>query len=421
MRDHATAWNGKWPSGRLATRTAGRPMTIATKFADASAVLAGIDDVVRKLDEDVAARERDRVLPHNSIKVLRASGVLSLRVPIKHGGVGGTIRQQMEAIIEIASVDSNVAQGVRPHFFFIEDLWTHGFGETPARWWPKLAAGTIVGNALSESTTKRVGDIASTVRRQRDGSWLLNGTKSYSTGALFADLLYVVAEDEAKVKRRALIPIDRSGITLNDDWDGMGQRTTATGTTSFRDVVVFDEEILEMTTLDQGFSHIGGHRQLFLSAILAGIAANASRDVNAYIRDRARPSAHSLAATAAEDPYVLRTAGDVSSSAFAARAVVLAAADSLDRAADRRGDEAAALSAAIDVARAQSSVGDLVLPSVARIFDAGGASAVRDDVNLHRHWRNARTVLAHNPLDYKRRAVGDWEINGREPPRTNYF
>jgi alkylation response protein AidB-like acyl-CoA dehydrogenase len=71
--------------------------------------------------------------------------------------------------------------------------------------------------------------------------------------------------------------------------------------------------------------------------------------------------------------------------------------------------------------RVQSTVGDLVLPSVVRILDAGGASAVRDNINLHRHWRNARTVLAHNPLDYKRRAVGDREINGREPPRTNYF
>jgi alkylation response protein AidB-like acyl-CoA dehydrogenase len=180
-------------------------MTIMPKSADAAAVLAGIDDLVRKLDKDVAARERDRVLPHDSMKVLRTSGVLSLRIPFEYGGAGGTIRQQMDAIIAIASVDSNVAQGIRPHFVFIEDLWTHGFSETPARWWPKLAAGTVVGNALSESTTRRVGDIASTLRRQRDGNWLLNGTKSYSTGALFADLVYIVAEDEGRIKRRALI------------------------------------------------------------------------------------------------------------------------------------------------------------------------------------------------------------------------
>ncbi|PXZ82202.1 monooxygenase, partial [Pseudomonas aeruginosa] len=33
-----------------------------------------------------------------------------------------------------------------------------------------------------------------------------------------------------------------------------------------------------------------------------------------------------------------------------------------------------------------------------------------------RHWRNARTAASHNPLIYKQRIVGDWEINGSEPP-----
>jgi hypothetical protein len=35
---------------------------------------------------------------------------------------------------------------------------------------------------------------------------------------------------------------------------------------------------------------------------------------------------------------------------------------------------------------------------------------------LDRHWRNARTAASHNPLIYKERIVGDWEINGKEPP-----
>lgn len=394
-------------------------MTQASKTAES--VIVDLDQLVRDLDQDVAARERDRVLPHHAVAVLRQSGVLLLRVPAEHGGAGGTIRQQMEAVIAIASVDSNVAQGVRPHFFFIEDLLVNGFGQSPARWWPKLGAGAVVGNALSEATTSRVGNVNTTLKRREDGTWRLSGRKSYSTGSLFADLLYVSGEDEAGVRRTALVPADRAGLSLSDDWDGMGQRTTATGTTTFEDVVVLDDEILELRTLEEGFNHVGGQRQLFLAAVMAGIAANASRDLNRYIKTKARPAAHGLTDIAAEDPYVLRTAGEVSSAAFAARAIVLAAAESLDRAAAQPGNEDLALPAAIDVARAQSAVADLVLPAVTRIFDAGGASAVRDDINLHRHWRNARTVAAHNPLDYKRRVVGNWEINGVEPPRTSYF
>jgi hypothetical protein len=36
--------------------------------------------------------------------------------------------------------------------------------------------------------------------------------------------------------------------------------------------------------------------------------------------------------------------------------------------------------------------------------------------SLDRHWRNARTVSSHNPVIYKARIVGDWAINGTEPP-----
>ena len=41
---------------------------------------------------------------------------------------------------------------------------------------------------------------------------------------------------------------------------------------------------------------------------------------------------------------------------------------------------------------------------------------VRPGKALDRHWRNARTISSRNPLTYKARIVGDWVINGTEPP-----
>ncbi|WP_419773332.1 hypothetical protein [Gordonia alkanivorans] len=46
----------------------------------------------------------------------------------------------------------------------------------------------------------------------------------------------------------------------------------------------------------------------------------------------------------------------------------------------------------------------------------GGASALRAERQLDRHWRNARTLFSHNPVIYKSRIVGDWEVNGTTPP-----
>lgn len=49
------------------------------------------------------------------------------------------------------------------------------------------------------------------------------------------------------------------------------------------------------------------------------------------------------------------------------------------------------------------------------LFNALGASDTRVSKALDRHWRNARTLASHNPVIYKTRNVGDWEVNGRQP------
>ncbi|NUL20607.1 monooxygenase, partial [Agrobacterium tumefaciens] len=35
---------------------------------------------------------------------------------------------------------------------------------------------------------------------------------------------------------------------------------------------------------------------------------------------------------------------------------------------------------------------------------------------LDRFWRNARTVSSHNPLIYKEKVIGDWEVNRTDLP-----
>ena len=37
---------------------------------------------------------------------------------------------------------------------------------------------------------------------------------------------------------------------------------------------------------------------------------------------------------------------------------------------------------------------------------------------LDRFWRNARTIASHNPLIYKEWIVGDYVVNGTEPPKS---
>ena len=60
-------------------------------------------------------------------------------------------------------------------------------------------------------------------------------------------------------------------------------------------------------------------------------------------------------------------------------------------------------------------IADLVLELTTKLFNALSASAASSEKSLDRFWRNARTVSSHNPLIYKEKGIGDWEVNGTEP------
>ncbi len=71
---------------------------------------------------------------------------------------------------------------------------------------------------------------------------------------------------------------------------------------------------------------------------------------------------------------------------------------------------------AIAVAKAQLVLAPLALQAAEGIFNVGGGSATSRKRNFDRHWRNIRTIMSHNPLAYKEKAVGDYLLNGTLPP-----
>ena len=154
-----------------------------------------------------------------------------------------------------------------------------------------------------------------------------------------------------------------------------------------------------------------------------GIAYAVFDDAVEYVRTKARPAAHSVADTADADPFVLQAVGEISAAAASAEAIVLTAADAIDRLVDqdRQHDPEAVADVAVTVARAQLVAERLTISAAERLFDTGGASATARALNLDRHWRNARTIAGHSPLAYKAYAAGNYAVNGTWPPANGYF
>jgi len=217
------------------------------------------------------------------------------------------------------------------------------------------------------------------------------------------------------------VPRNREGVSVLDDWDGMGQRTTASGTTIYDDVLVHEHEVLRIPAFGQRRTHEGAFAQLMHSAIDAGIALAALADAGAYGREQARVLRESGVSSATQDPYVLHTIGEMAIAAHGAEALLGRGAALLEQAlaASLAGDADANRllgEASIAVAEAKYATTEASIRVSEMLFRIGGASATSRGLNLDRHWRNARTHTTHDPVSYKARAVGDFYLNGNLPP-----
>lgn len=374
-----------------------------------------------------AERDEKRILPHDAVGLLRLARFGALRLRKEDGGGGHSIRELLGTVIQLASADANVAHIFRNHSSVVERLVRNPYDDRSRGWQKAVAEGAVIGLAATELTTPRVGNVKlDTTLTVAEGGYRLNGTKYYSTGSLFADYILVRVSTPEDVGAALLIPTKRNGVELLDDWDGMGQRLTASGTTHFHDVkVAQDEVVFDNADIGYGEDYSNTFAQLYLTAINAGIAHAALSDASQMVRVRGRNFYYAPAERPADDPLVQLAVGQISSYAFAAESIVLAAADALDavEVAREAKHETAALAAraALVSAQAKVVVDELAIRSGSLLFDAGGASITSRALNFDRHWRNARTLASHNPDIHKARAIGDYEINGTPLPAKGFF
>ncbi|GAB99330.1 hypothetical protein GONAM_08_01200 [Gordonia namibiensis NBRC 108229] len=393
--------------------------TVPTSTSAAGTTDERLDEVFApifaRIAEGAVAREDDRRLAHDEVSWLRDAKFGALRVPVELGGYGASVRQVFRLLIDLATAESNLPQALRVHWSFVEDQLTALPDPEAERWLRKVAEGTLVGNAITEPGVGAIDRYQTRLTADGD-AWRLDGTKYYSTGSLYSDHILVAADQDGE-RVSVLVDADAQGVTQHDDWDGFGQRLTASGTTEFSGVQVSDDRILGPGYGSAGRTYATSYLQLVQLSVLAGIAQRATDDVSEWVRERKRTFTHSTADLPRHDPLVQQVIGRLTAAAYSARTIVLDIADQLDRLAETGWqDEELLDKVEFDVARAQATVIPLVLDATTQLFEVGGASITSERLRLDRHWRNARVISVHNPLIFKLQAIGDHVLNGTDLP-----
>lgn len=360
-----------------------------------------------------AKRERD---------LLRASGLLTLSVPTELGGWGTDWQSVLDVVRRFAQVDSSVAHLFAFHHLLLATTRLFGL---PMQWQPWLEQTVkqnwFWGNALNPLDQ---GTTAASSAEIPAGSYIFSGRKSFCSGASDSDMLVASAFDAEGHLLIGVVPTSRSGITVLNDWDNMGQRQTDSGTVLFDKVAVAAAELLlDPGPLSSPFACLRPLlAQLILANIYLGIGEGALHEARQFTLRNQRPWLASPAASPREDLYVLAHYGDFWLALEGARALTDRAAVAFDHA-WRKGTsltEHERGTVAIAVAAAKVATTRASLDVVNRMFEVTGARATTAALRLDRYWRNLRVHTLHDPVDYKVRELGDWALNQQVPATTFY-
>ncbi len=238
--------------------------------------------------------EREGMVPRELWKQAGAIGLLCTDVPTEYGG-GGVPDFRYNVVIteELAKVGASGVGFPLHNDVVVPYFLKYATEEQRRRWFPPMASGeTITAIAMTEpGTGSDLAGIATTAVRQDDGSYLLNGTKTFITNGILADLVIVVArtDPDAKHTGLSLLVVERGmeGFSRGRKLDKIGMHAQDTAELIFEDVRVPAANLLGQE--GQGFVYLmEALPQERLGIAVAAIAgAQAALDLTlAYVKQR---------------------------------------------------------------------------------------------------------------------------------------
>jgi len=364
----------------------------------------------------VGASERDRLRrwPVEEIDAYSQSGLWAINVPKAFGGAEVSYATLAEVITIISAADPSLGQITQNHLGFVAAVRTVSDAAQQKLFFADFLRGVRWGNAFSESGSKRAADFETRFTDAGDHVVVI-GKKFYSTGALLAHYVPIVANDEQGRTWYVVAERNAPGLTVIDDWSAFGQRTTLSGTVIIDRVKVPKTHLIPAYKGYDAPSADGAIFQIIQAAVDVGIARGTIAETVDFIRTKTRPWIDSQRDHAWEDPYSIQAVGDLQIRLHASEALLERAGRAIDRAVTAPDADSVA-AAQIATAEAKVLSTEIAILATNKLFELAGTRSTLGQYNLDRHWRNARTHTLHDPVRWKYAIVGNYFLNGVKPP-----
>jgi SfnB family sulfur acquisition oxidoreductase len=395
------------------------PPSTPHRIVDDAEAIALAEALAMVFAKGASDRDRDRRLPWDEIEAFTASGLGGITVPKQYGGADVSYVTLAKVFEILCAADPALGQIPQNHFGVLALIREYGTPKQKARISRDILNGYRIGNAGPERGTKAV-NVGTTRLRRTPQGLRLTGKRFYATGSIFAHWIPTRALDDQDRPIQVWAAHDTTGVTVVDDWSSFGQRTTASGTVEFDNVLIDETLVLPVWSFADRPGLTGPVSQLIQAAIDSGIAAAAIADTIAFVKDHARPWTDSGLESASDDQTIIHEIGHLQTELHAAQELLYQAGAALDRIAAAPVTDASSAEASVFVAEAKILTTEIALEATEKLFDLAGSASTRAKHNLDRHWRNARVHTLHDPVRWKYHLIGAYELNGTFPARHQW-
>ncbi|MBA4538264.1 acyl-CoA dehydrogenase family protein [Bacillus aquiflavi] len=365
-----------------------------------------VEEIAQDLANIFSKTAVERDLAGGTAKVerdlIRESGLLKLLIPKEYGGQGGDWLDVLNVVHIFAKVDSSLAHLYGYHF--VNLITPHLCGNKEQKeYYYKITAkhNYFWGNAFNPVDIK--------LRARKEGSkYIFNGVKTFCSGSVDSDYLLVSALiDGQEEPLLVVIPTNRMGISIKNDWDNFGQRQTDSGTVEFNNVVVEEKEVLRNGFNHDEFSRLRVNIASFvLNHLYLGIAEGAFEAALQYTRTQTR--ARTPHRSAIDDPIIQHHYGEFYVQLEAAKLLLEKSNVMFQNLWDMGNhispEERKTLDDATHAAKVFITKAGLDITS--RIFEVMGSRATANRYGFDRFWRNLRTMTLHIPVDITIQELG---------------
>jgi alkylation response protein AidB-like acyl-CoA dehydrogenase len=258
-----------------------------------------LQDVARRIAKEKIAPSAEHFdatgeYPLDNIRLLGENGLMGIEVPVEYGGSGMDPVSSVLAIVEVSAADAAHATIMSVNnSLFCNALLSYGSEAQKQTYVRAIAEGSAIGAfALTESQS---GSDATAMRcravKQADGSFLVNGQKSWITSGPVARYIVLFAMTDPEKGARGItafmIDTTKPGFGRGKTEPKLGVRASATCEIEFQDYVASAEDVIgeegqgfkiAMSLLDSG--------RIGIASQAVGIARAAYEASVDYVKER---------------------------------------------------------------------------------------------------------------------------------------